>query len=79
MRKKKTRETRAFAEAASWRRSESFLRFVYMYIFRLGFLDGYVGFHFCRFIGAYDDLVAMKLHAIRNGHDPDPNPVKRGQ
>lgn len=55
------------------------LRCVYMYIFRLGFLDGYVGFHFCRFIGAYDDLVAMKLHAIRNGHDPDPNPVKRGQ
>ena len=50
-----------------------------MYIFRLGFLDGFVGFHFCRFIGAYDDLVAMKLHAIRNGHDPDPDPVKRGQ
>ena len=58
------------------------LRFVYMYIFRFGFLDGYVGFHFCRFIGAYDDLVAMKLHAIREWmgqNDPDPDPVKRDQ
>ena len=50
------------------------LRFVYMYIIRFGFLDGVAGFHFCRFIGAYDDLVAMKLHAIRNGHDPAPKP-----
>jgi hypothetical protein len=55
------------------------LRFVYRYIFRLGFLDVLVGPHFRGFIGVYDDLVAMKLHAIRNGHDPDPKPVKRDQ
>ena len=55
------------------------LRFVYMCIFRLGFLGGFVGFHLCRFIGAYDDLIAMKLHAIWNGYDPGPMPAKRDQ
>ncbi|MCG8511394.1 MAG: glycosyltransferase family 2 protein, partial [Rhodospirillales bacterium] len=36
-------------------------RFLYMYVIRLGFLDGRVGFDFCRFIANYDGLVSLKL------------------
>ncbi len=49
------------------------LRFLYMYVIRLGFLDGTTGLQFCRFIGAYDDFVAMKLKALRRGIDPAPD------
>ncbi len=40
-------------------------RFVYMYVLRMGFLDGMVGWHFCRFIAAYETLVALKLRELR--------------
>jgi len=41
------------------------IRFLYMYILRLGILDGRVGLEFCLFIGAYDHLVAMKLRELK--------------
>ena len=41
------------------------LRFLYMYILRLGILDGRVGFQFCNFIGMYDRMVALKLGEMR--------------
>lgn len=44
-------------------------RFVYMYFFRLGILDGVAGLEFCRLISMYDAMVAMKLRAIRR-HGP---------
>lgn len=40
-------------------------RFLYMYVLQLGFLDGYAGLQFCRFISWYDSLVALKLHDLR--------------
>ncbi len=40
-------------------------RFIYMYVLRLGFLDGRAGLEFCKFISVYDYLVAMKLRALR--------------
>ena len=41
-------------------------RFLYMYIFKLGFLDGRAGFSFCRFICAYDYMLSLKLReAVR--------------
>lgn len=40
-------------------------RFVYMYIVRLGFLDGRAGLEFSRFISIYDSLVALKLRELR--------------
>jgi len=51
-----------------------FWRFCYMYFFRLGFLDGSAGLQFCRFIAAYDAMVAFKLTALlrqaeREGHE----------
>ncbi|MCH8824377.1 MAG: colanic acid biosynthesis acetyltransferase WcaF [Planctomycetes bacterium] len=41
------------------------IRFLYMYILRLGILDGRVGLDFCQFIGAYEHLVAMKLRELK--------------
>ena len=40
-------------------------RFLYMYVWRLGVLDGLVGLEFCRFIGMYERMVAMKLTELR--------------
>ncbi|MEM9295189.1 MAG: glycosyltransferase family 2 protein, partial [Planctomycetota bacterium] len=45
-----------------------FFRFLYMYALKLGFLDGATGFRFCRFIGFYDTLVAMKLRELIARH-----------
>jgi hypothetical protein len=40
-------------------------RFLFMYVFRLGFLDGLTGFRFCLFISAYEMLVALKIIEIK--------------
>ena len=42
-----------------------FFRFLFMYIFRLGFLDGLTGFRFCLFISAYEMLVALKIIELK--------------
>ncbi len=36
-------------------------RFLFMYVLRLGFLDGVAGFRFCMFISAYELLVSLKI------------------
>ncbi len=41
-------------------------RFVYMYIFRLGFLDGRAGLIFCRFISMYNSMLALKLREAKH-------------
>jgi acetyltransferase-like isoleucine patch superfamily enzyme/glycosyltransferase involved in cell wall biosynthesis len=40
-------------------------RFLYMYILRLGILDGKAGLEFSRFISLYDSLVSLKLRELR--------------
>lgn len=52
-------------------------RFIYMYVLRLGFLDGRAGFSFCAFIAQYDAMVALKLRdLIRQGQrSPDSVPA----
>ena len=55
----------------------AFWRFVYMYIFRLGLLDGRAGLDFCRFIATYDAMVAMKLRwLLRGSASAIPTPVE---
>ncbi len=39
-------------------------RFLYMYIIRLGVLDGSTGFRFCTFISMYDSMVVAKLREL---------------
>ena len=40
-------------------------RFVWMYFFRLGFLDGIAGFRFCLFMSTYELLIMLKLEEMR--------------
>ena len=42
-----------------------FLRFVYMYLFKAGFLDGVPGYHYCRLLSIYEYLIALKISEIR--------------
>lgn len=42
----------------------SLWRFLYMYVIKLGVLDGVAGFEFCRFIATYDSMVALKLREL---------------
>ena len=42
-------------------------RFIYMYFFRLGILDGRTGYHFCLFISSYEHLIQLKMIEIQRG------------
>jgi glycosyltransferase involved in cell wall biosynthesis len=37
------------------------LRFVYMYLLRLGFLDGWEGLTYCRLLSTYEYLIVLKI------------------
>ena len=43
------------------------LRFFYMYLCRLGFLDGRPGFDYCRLLSMYEQMIVMKMNEIRRG------------
>ena len=41
------------------------LRFLYMYFWKLGFLDGRVGFTYCRLLAIYEYMIVLKMTEIR--------------
>ncbi|MBI5722849.1 MAG: glycosyltransferase family 2 protein [Planctomycetes bacterium] len=41
------------------------LRFIYMYILRLGFLDGWPGLEYCRLLAYYEHLIELKVKELR--------------
>ena len=41
------------------------LRFLYMYIWRLGFLDGLPGYHYCKLLSIYEYLITLKIREMR--------------
>jgi glycosyltransferase involved in cell wall biosynthesis len=41
------------------------LRFLYSYVLKLGFLDGYAGFLFCRLLATYELLNVAKAYELR--------------
>ncbi len=43
-----------------------FFRFAYLYIWRLGFLDGIAGFHYCVLMGVYQYLIDLKAKELRH-------------
>ncbi|MDB5301276.1 MAG: glycosyltransferase [Phycisphaerales bacterium] len=45
------------------------LRFLYSYILQRGFLDGSVGFHFCRLLAMYEFLSVAKYHEMKQARD----------
>lgn len=42
-----------------------FFRWLYMFIFKLGILDGATGWHFCMFLAAYEHQITLKLKELR--------------
>jgi len=42
-----------------------FLRFVYMYVLRRGFLDGWPGYVYCRLLASYEFMIVVKIAEIR--------------
>lgn len=59
------RRRRAFKEL-SWRMPlRPLLRFLYMYVLRLGFLDGRAGFTYCRLIAIYEYMIDLKVKELR--------------
>ncbi|CAN5799990.1 hypothetical protein BH11PLA1_BH11PLA1_13480 [soil metagenome] len=62
------------------------VRFVYMYIFRLGFLDGSAGWHLACLMGCYEYMISLlyreKRHRLQEGLltlDPASGAVRSGQ
>ena len=63
------------------------LRFLFMYVLRLGFLDGLTGLRFCLFMSAYELLIDLKiidmrrtgagLPAAEGVHGAAPTPARR--
>jgi glycosyltransferase involved in cell wall biosynthesis len=43
----------------------STLRFIYMYLIRLGFLDGWPGLTYCRLMSIYEYLIILKMKELR--------------
>jgi glycosyltransferase involved in cell wall biosynthesis len=41
-----------------------FFRFVYMYVIRLGFLDGRAGFVYCRLLAMYEYWIVLKMREL---------------
>ncbi len=41
------------------------LRFLYMYLFRLGILDGFAGFTYCRLLAIYEYMIVLRLKELK--------------
>ncbi len=55
-------------------------RFGYMYVLRLGFLDGLAGLRFCLFISAYELLIGLKIKELELAHaEPTPQATSAGE
>jgi hypothetical protein len=42
-----------------------FLRFLYMYLWRRGFLDGLPGLTYCRLLSMYEYMIVLKMKEIK--------------
>jgi hypothetical protein len=36
-----------------------------MYVFKLGFLDGIPGYHYCKLLAFYEYLITLKIQELR--------------
>ena len=48
-----------------WLPAKWLFRFLFMYVLRLGFLDGLTGLRFCLFMAAYELLISLKIVELR--------------
>lgn len=47
------------------------LRFLYMYLWRRGFLDGWAGYTYCRLLATYEYMTVVKERELRASRQPD--------
>jgi glycosyltransferase involved in cell wall biosynthesis len=59
------RRRRAAKKIFKWLPCRATIRFIYMYLFRGGILDGKAGFTYCRLLAWYEWLIVLKERAIR--------------
>jgi glycosyltransferase involved in cell wall biosynthesis len=52
------------------------IRFIYMYLFRRGILDGKAGFTYCRLLAWYEWLIVLKEREIRGARELKPGDPK---
>jgi glycosyltransferase involved in cell wall biosynthesis len=62
----RTRRRRAFNKFSYLFPFRPIQRFVYMYFFRLGFLDGYSGLTYCRLLAIYEYMIELKIRELKN-------------
>lgn len=62
-------ERRRALKALSIRlRCRPLVRFLYMYVMRLGFLDGLHGYHYCRMLAIYEYMIVLKMDELRRSN-----------
>jgi glycosyltransferase involved in cell wall biosynthesis len=59
------RRRRALKELSFWMPFRPALRFLYMYVLRRGFLDGWAGYTYCRLLATYEYLITLEMKAAR--------------
>jgi glycosyltransferase involved in cell wall biosynthesis len=60
------RRRKALKLLSSYLPCRSILRFLYMYFFRLGFLDGWEGYTYCRLMSIYEYLIVLNIKEIEH-------------
>ena len=61
----RTRRRRALKLLAAHLPFRPLLRFIYMYVLRLGFLDGRPGLIYCRLLAMYEYWIALKVRELK--------------
>ena len=61
----RTQRRRALKQLAVRLPFRPMLRFIYMYVLKLGFLDGRAGFVYCRLMATYEYWIVLKMRELR--------------
>lgn len=64
--KDKAVRRRALKNISFYLPARSVVRFLYMYVYQLGFLDGTAGFHYAAMISTYEYWTALKIRELQN-------------
>ena len=59
------RRRRALKRLSYWMPFRPLLRFLYMYIFRLGILDGRAGYTYCSLLASYEQMIVVKIAELQ--------------
>ncbi len=65
-------ERRRFLKNLAYRYlpARALIKFLWMYLVKLGFLDGHMGFRYCLLHTFYDYQISLKLEELRDPQSP---------